>query len=104
MDSIHCFSSEGIFSQHSNALIWSGQSADSIESVPGAVATGSLSRFWGPLHNDPVATAPGTDLILKLGPCPQHVLHNPNLSALAAIDIGREIEHFSILPRPRSVE
>src|SRR6266545_3962296 len=35
---------------------------------------------------------------------PQHCLHNPDLSALATVDIGREIEQFSVLPRARSVE
>jgi hypothetical protein len=40
--------------------------ADSMESVPGAVATGSLSRFQSLLHSDPVATALGTDFILSL--------------------------------------
>src|SRR5260370_11508739 len=35
---------------------------------------------------------------------PQHGLHNPDLSALATVDIRREIEQFGILPRTRSVE
>src|SRR6266576_3483925 len=35
---------------------------------------------------------------------PQHCLHNPDLSALAAINIGREIEQFSVLPGARGVE
>src|SRR5690349_5684822 len=34
----------------------------------------------------------------------QHGLHNPDLSALATIDIRREIEEFGILPRAGSVE
>jgi hypothetical protein len=38
-----------------------------MESVPGAVATGSqLAHDPGSRSRDPVATAPGTDLILKL--------------------------------------
>jgi hypothetical protein len=38
-----------------------------MESVPGAVATGSqLIDDRGSRARDPVATAPGTDLILKL--------------------------------------
>ena len=51
-----------------------------------------------------VATAPGTDLILKLGPCPQHRLHNSNLGALAAVDIGGEVEQHRILTRARRVK
>src|ERR1700687_1156353 len=34
---------------------------------------------------------------------PQHGLHNPDLSALATVDIRRKIEQFGILPRTRSV-
>ena len=47
------------------------QSVDGMESVPGAVATGSqLTHDPGSQSRDPVATAPGTDLILKLGHYP----------------------------------
>jgi hypothetical protein len=43
------------------------ESADGMESVPEAVATGSRDRDPGSwLSSDPVATAPGTDLVLKL--------------------------------------
>jgi microcompartment protein CcmK/EutM len=34
----------------------------------------------------------------------QHGLHNPDLGALAAVNIGREIEEFSILSRASSVK
>src|SRR2546425_905923 len=73
---IHRFSSKGFFPQHGNALICSG----TVRGQHG-VSTGSGSdrvsvAISGTLHNDPVATAPGTDLILKLGHCPQHRLHN----------------------------
>jgi hypothetical protein len=47
-------------------LICGRQSEDGMESVPGAVATGSqLAHDPGSRSRDPVATAPGTDLILK---------------------------------------
>ena len=66
------------------------------------ISTGSGSdrvsfAISGTSHNDPVSTAPGTDLNLKLGHYP-HGLHNPDLSALATVDIRREIEQFGILP------
>src|SRR6185436_16000764 len=35
---------------------------------------------------------------------PEHCLHNPDLSTLATVDIGREIEQISVLPRAGSVE
>ena len=43
-----------------------------MESVPGAIATGSqlIARIEICEDGYPVATAPGTDLILKLGHCP----------------------------------
>src|SRR5438445_988765 len=48
-------------------LICERRSADGMESVPGAVATGSqLTHDPGSRSRNPVATAPGTDLILKL--------------------------------------
>jgi hypothetical protein len=39
-----------------------------MESVPGAIATGSHDVWWRSRH--PVANAPGTDLILTLSPYP----------------------------------
>src|SRR5882724_12635869 len=62
-------------------------------------------------HNKREATSKGKALVctrfivspLEVFP-PQHCLHNPDLSALATVDIGREIEQFSVLPRARSVE
>jgi hypothetical protein len=50
-----------------SVLFCGRESADGMESVPGAVATGSqLTHDPGSRSRDPVATAPGTDLILKL--------------------------------------
>jgi hypothetical protein len=44
--------------------------SDSMESVPGAVATGSLYTHPELAKVNPVATAPGTDLIFELGQDP----------------------------------
>src|SRR5689334_5259522 len=64
-----------------------------MESVPGAIATGAQAsslaitrRRYKPatgtvaLQSDPVATAPGTDLILKLRHCPWSLLIIQSLS------------------------
>src|SRR6266581_9764987 len=53
--------------QFGSVLICGTQSANDRKSVPGAVATGSqLTHDRESRSRDPVATAPGTDLILKL--------------------------------------
>ncbi|MDX6290146.1 MAG: hypothetical protein QOH42_1945 [Blastocatellia bacterium] len=50
-----------------------------MESVPGAVAPGSqLAHDPGSRSRDPVATAPGTDLILKL----RHYLPSRKFAAI----------------------
>ena len=46
-------------------LFAAGQFVDGMESVPGAVTTGSPSRDSMHVQNDPVATAPGTDLLTR---------------------------------------
>src|SRR5438067_11541226 len=73
------------------------------------VSTGSGSDWVcvaisGTSHNHSVATALGIDLILKLGHNLQHVLHDSNLGALAAVDIGREVEQHIVLARACGVD
>ena len=43
-------------------------------------------------------------IISPLTVFPQHRLHNSDLSALATVDIGREIVKLSVLPRTRFIE
>jgi hypothetical protein len=61
-----------------------------MESVPGAVATGSqLAHDPGSRSHDPVATAPGTDLILKLRHYPKGRPIDATASQLGAKHMGQ---------------
>src|SRR5256885_16951182 len=73
-------------------------------SPPGLYAVARFARF---LFN----STPGESNILSrlsrdrsLFSTGQHRLHNPNLGALAAVDIRREIKKFSVLFGARSVK
>ena len=69
------------------------QSADGMESVPGAVATGSqLTHDQESRSRYPVATATGTDLILKIKMLPESI-DSGGRASNASIPQGHEVTH-----------